>query len=101
MFSVHVKDINLVYILHFSNTFGYLHDYATTFTYTFSWKSVNNLHSHVCYGTITDIWLALQYMIRHNYELVCRGSTIMLSIQVVTVVTNHDQFNNGHAWMDT
>ena len=25
----------------------------------------------------------------------------MLSIQVVTVVTNHDQFNKGHAWMDT
>ena len=23
--------------------------------------------------------------------------TIMLSIQVVTVVTNHDQFNKGHA----
>ena len=25
----------------------------------------------------------------------------MLSIQVVTAVTNHDQFNKGHAWMDT
>ena len=25
----------------------------------------------------------------------------MLSIQVVTVVTNHNQFNKGHAWMDT
>ena len=26
---------------------------------------------------------------------------IKLSIQVVTVVTNHNQFNKGHAWMDT
>ena len=25
----------------------------------------------------------------------------MLSIQAVTAVTNHDQFNSGHAWMDT
>ena len=25
----------------------------------------------------------------------------MLSIQAVTVVTNHNQFYNGHAWMDT
>ena len=25
----------------------------------------------------------------------------MLSIQAVTVVTNHDQFNKGHAWMYT
>ena len=25
----------------------------------------------------------------------------MLSIQVVTAVTNHDHFNKGHAWMDT
>ena len=25
----------------------------------------------------------------------------MLSIQAVTVVTNHDEFNKGHAWMDT
>ena len=25
----------------------------------------------------------------------------MLSNQAVTVVTNHNQFYNGHAWMDT
>ena len=25
----------------------------------------------------------------------------MLSIQAVTVVTSHDQFNKGHVWMDT
>ena len=25
----------------------------------------------------------------------------MLSIQTVTAVTNHNQFYNGHAWMDT
>ena len=25
----------------------------------------------------------------------------MLSIQAVTAVTNHDQFNKDHAWMDT
>ena len=24
----------------------------------------------------------------------------MLSIQAVTAATNHNQFNNGHAWMD-
>ena len=25
----------------------------------------------------------------------------MLSIQAVTMVANHNQFNNGHAWIDT
>ena len=55
----------------------------------------------VCYGTTTDIWIALYYTMIHNNWPVCRGSTIMLSTQVVTVVTNHNQFNNGHAWMDT
>ena len=34
-------------------------------------------------------------------KLVCRSQTIKLSIQTVTAVTNHDQFNKGHAWMDT
>ena len=32
---------------------------------------------------------------------VCECPTIKLSIQAVTTVTNHDQFYNEHAWMDT
>ena len=40
-------------------------------------------------------------MIRHNDLPVGRGLTIMLSIQAITAVTNHNQFYNGHAWMDT
>ena len=40
-------------------------------------------------------------MFRHNHKPVCRSQTIKLSIQAVTVVTNHNQFNKGHAWMDT
>ena len=41
------------------------------------------------------------YIYKHTDQPACRCLIIKLSIQVVTVVTYHDQLYNSHAWMDT